>query len=701
MLKKISDIVFFVLLFFAPMHLQAQTVYTFSTCGKTGVYGPSQANINATYILGNSLYGQVTVTGNYGSYQSWTVPASSWYTFYVKGAMAGNNGFGTVVGNGAIMKADFYLTAGTVLKIIVGQRGSTESGNSSSGGGGSFVVYASNNTPIIIAGGGGGASSASTPSPGKNATTSTSGTTDGNNNGVGGTDGYGGSGSMNSTYGGGGGGGLIGLGGYCYCSTSGYPGHSFVDDGSRGGFSSNAYATSNGGGFGGGGGNQSSYSGGGGGGYSGGAGGEKYYGGGGGGSFLMSTATNIATSNGLYNGLASLNGNAITNLNSFNSAEGAVIITRLMSAGAISGAQSQCGGMPFSPNAFTVTETPSGGSGVYSYQWQSSTDNINFSDINLATNATYTPATINSYGKIYYRRKVTDDQATVAYSNAIAITVDEVPTTATASNINVCTSGTTATLTGNTATIGSGRWSFVTGPSTPTITNNSSPTSTVTNLNNNGTYNVRWTISSTNAVCSNSVTSTIIVGPPTIATTTSSSACAGNTINLSATPNAGNINWYNQATGGSMLGSGNSFTTPVLNTTTNYYAEAVGSSCVSASRTVVTATINTNPTISISGSTTNVDVVNLTVSGGSSYVWSGGNAINNASNAFDRSGNFTVQVIGANGCQSTESVNVQIQHWGVDKYGKHITNPSLQVNHFGKIAANYCLTPKGKIVVYQ
>ena len=60
-------------------------------------------------------------------------------------------------GKGAYMKGTFSLTRGTLLKILVGQAGST--GNvpalPGGGGGGTFITFSSN-TALIVAGGGGG-----------------------------------------------------------------------------------------------------------------------------------------------------------------------------------------------------------------------------------------------------------------------------------------------------------------------------------------------------------------------------------------------------------------------------------------------------------------------------------------------------------------------------------------------------------------
>ena len=80
-----------------------------------------------------------------------------------------------------------------------------------------------------------------------------------------------------------------------------------------------------------------------------------------------------------------------------------------------------------------------------------------------------------------------------------------------------------------------------------------------------------------------------------ILTTTAASRCDAGSITLNATASIGSIYWYNDASGGTSISSGNNFTTPVLSSTKNYHAEVSG--CTST-RTVIAATINTTPTIS-------------------------------------------------------------------------------------------------------
>jgi len=155
--------------------------YTFSNCGQTGRTGPSQAQCNASYGSG-----VVTVSNGV---QLWTVPATGNYTIQAAGAEGGDKGdYLNQSGKGAIVSGSVSLTAGTVLAIVVGQRGgqslSANSSGGGGGGGGSFVYNSQSNVLYVAAGGGGGIGAGnSTRKPGRNASTSqSSGTNQQDNN---------------------------------------------------------------------------------------------------------------------------------------------------------------------------------------------------------------------------------------------------------------------------------------------------------------------------------------------------------------------------------------------------------------------------------------------------------------------------------------------------------------------------------------
>jgi hypothetical protein len=69
-----------------------------------------------------------------------------------------------------------------------------------------------------------------------------------------------------------------------------------------------------------------------------------------------------------------------------------------------------------------------------------------------------------------------------------------------------------------------------------------------------------------------------------IATTTPASRCDAGTLTLGATATSGIINWYASATGGTALGTGTSFTTPSLSSTTTYYVGAETTSSYTAGK---------------------------------------------------------------------------------------------------------------------
>lgn len=152
-----------------------------------------------------------------------------------------------------------------------------------------------------------------------------------------------------------------------------------------------------------------------------------------------------------------------------------------------------------------------------------------------------------------------------------------------------------------------------------------------------------WTVNVSAPPCTN----------PTITSTMPSSNCGAGNITLSATPSAGNVQWFADATGGIALTnnaqytiSGNSITLNNLASTTTLYAEAVDGSCVSAERTAITATINLAPTtFEVNGINYNVTSA-TTVEVGSNTTATG--AIVIPETVTNACGTYTVTSIGTN-----------------------------------------------------
>lgn len=163
---------------------------------------------------------------------------------------------------------------------------------------------------------------------------------------------------------------------------------------------------------------------------------------------------------------------------------------------------------------------------------------------------------------------------------------------------------------------------------------------------------------------------------------TAGSRCGPGTVNLSASgaPAGGNYRWYTAASGGSVIGTGATFTTPSISSTTTYYVAMVSPGpmgCEIASRAAVTATINTIPTASITTTTPTTfctgGSVTLTAvaspaspsSGNYTYQWrNNGTNISGATSATynaTTAGNYSVVITNPQGnCPSAPSSAVTV-----------------------------------------
>lgn len=137
--------------------------------------------------------------------------------------------------------------------------------------------------------------------------------------------------------------------------------------------------------------------------------------------------------------------------------------------------------------------------------------------------------------------------------------------------------------------------------------------------------------------------------PPALISTTGATVCGSGTATLNATADAGaNVTWYDAATGGNQLGTGTSYTTPVLTTTTNYWATA----SIGGIQTTGKQTYTTSP--SSGAGTTNFGLVfdvlaPLTISSVTIYPVSSTNA----------TGTVTIDVIDGSGAVvKTKTINV-------------------------------------------
>src|SRR5688572_4112211 len=75
----------FLIIGLSPILLYSQQTYTFTTCGNSGRFGPSQTQVNNTYTNTNLMNAVVSVNG----VQTWTVPQTGNYRITAAGAQGG------------------------------------------------------------------------------------------------------------------------------------------------------------------------------------------------------------------------------------------------------------------------------------------------------------------------------------------------------------------------------------------------------------------------------------------------------------------------------------------------------------------------------------------------------------------------------------------------------------------------------------
>jgi Ig-like domain CHU_C associated/Secretion system C-terminal sorting domain/Beta-propeller repeat len=191
-------------------------------------------------------------------------------------------------------------------------------------------------------------------------------------------------------------------------------------------------------------------------------------------------------------------------------------------------------------------------------------------------------------------------------------------------------------------------------------------TATGTYLWGSPTYNVfiatstTYYVIGTNSGCNTApvaVTATV-VPTPSIASTSPASKCDSGIVTLTVIPSPSNavVKWYDQSVFGTVLSTGNSFTTPFLSTSATYYAEVSKDGCTNSSRSTVVATINPLPYVGVTNSASTVTALLP----GASYQWL--NCSNYSPISGANSQSYTATVNGSyavsitqNGCTDTSA----------------------------------------------
>lgn len=302
----------------------------------------------------------------------------------------------------------------------------------------------------------------------------------------------------------------------------------------------------------------------------------------------------------------------------------------------------------------TLTATAPGGT----YQWYTAATGGTL----LYTGNNYTTGALTTATDYYVQTTVSGCPSS---RTRVTVTVNSVPAAPTAAAATTC-SGNTATLTA-TAPGGSYQWYAIASGGTPAGSGNPFTTPA---LSSSTSYFVETTV----AGCTSTRSQVVITvnSIPATPTAAPASICSGASTTLTATAPGGNYQWYTVASGGTAVGSGNTYTTPILTSNTSYFVETTIAGCTSA-RFSVQVTVNPIPAVPsvtavtiCSGNTAGL-AVNSPIAG-YTYQWydaaSAGNLLTSANsyttNLLTSNANYYVQSLvgGCNSSRATATVSI-------------------------------------------
>ena len=234
-----------------------------------------------------------------------------------------------------------------------------------------------------------------------------------------------------------------------------------------------------------------------------------------------------------------------------------------------------------------------GGSGSYTYLWESSADGLTGWSNAAGTNtgANYTTATLTTSSTQLYFRRTTFSGGCTDVASGVLVTVTTAPNAGTLSGTQaICSNGsTTFTSNGDSGSWTSGSTGVATiNSSTGVISPVAAGTSTIT-------YTVIGTGGCSNATATRDVTVTINPSAPTGSASQGFCSAASPTV-ASLTATGTSIQWYAASSGGSPLSANTAITTGT------YYATQTVSGCESTTRTSVSVTITQSDLVTWNGS---------------------------------------------------------------------------------------------------
>lgn len=180
---------------------------------------------------------------------------------------------------------------------------------------------------------------------------------------------------------------------------------------------------------------------------------------------------------------------------------------------------------------------------------------------------------------------------------------------------------------------------------------------------------------------------------PTLTILPPEPVCGGGTTTLEAVASSGTVQWYVTPSGGTPFATGDTVTTPVLNSNTTFYAEAVNNSCGSTERVEIIVLVDevpvTGPDEQVvfcrgDSAELNAEVTNVT------YLWSTGQTT--PSITVYQTGIYTVEVTNAAGCSAIRTFSVtRLEPPSIAAVGQHSGTATIITEENGPETYEYSL----------
>lgn len=149
---------------------------------------------------------------------------------------------------------------------------------------------------------------------------------------------------------------------------------------------------------------------------------------------------------------------------------------------------------------------------------------------------------------------------------------------------------------------------------------------------------------------------------PTIIGNNSSRCDTGEVILKAISTTTGIINWYADSIGGTSLGTGTTFKTPTLDSTTTFYSQSFDSGCKSK-RMPISAIITLPPSVNLGDDTTICEGSEILLNAknlGATFLWN--TSQTSSSIKVGDTGTYKVKVTSINNCSTEDSIRINIRN---------------------------------------